>query len=758
MRVALVAVLACVTAALLSPPPLSENLFGTVFCTQDMQCSYGSAPSAAFVPAASIAVNNNGEPVTGWDVVVVRANASVSQPLAYFAMGYAEGYATSQRIYQTFVNQQIAEQRANMSAYVTAWITDHVAYMRATTQANSATDAYWAEVGLILQQVDGLADGFNDASAIYNIRLDWLDLFLISFNFEIGDVVLAMERLHGDSSKMSKLQRDKYRTFSSHCSALIKPVAGGDVLVTHTTWSSLESMLRQHKIYQVGDYTIAFSSYAGTLHSGDDFYVTSTGFAVLETTNENYNNATAPFVVADSVSEFIRVMVSNKVAMNGSDWGSTFCRNNSGTYNNQWMILNLKLIEQTASATGEAPGFAVNGSLQVVEQMPGLCISEDQTTFARRQLYWSSFNRPFYDQMYHWAGTYDAWQRDGNYFSYDENYRRLIFARNESLVTDLESIQALIRYNDYLHDPLSIVPYKGNCSGCVQRNAELSISARADLTPPNESWGSLFFDIGEQDLAGIDGKVVSLRSLLEGDMNTWIVNGPTSGGLSNIPVFRWNESLYESAPHFGIPQTVNFPWVSVNRDVLPTITQAFAPYATSNVTQQVVYDVPLGRFEPAVFGALVTSLIAQQVAPGNLTQATRRAQPPKYCRGECSGALFYSSRDSSSSVVVDRAVAASPQSTVVTFWFEGANAVQYTNIFSHTLVEDLSQYGMSPAASPAPAKDQDSGRNNTTVIAVGCCVGAVVLLSIVFAVLRSRRNDRSSEDAAMNDVAYAKLA
>jgi len=249
----------CVKLPVKVPMP-DDNLFGTVYCTPAAQCVYGAPPGAAYLPAAQVAVNNDGEPVNGWDVVVVRAvmgNPTMRLSTQYYAMGYAEGFVTNQRIYQTYLNQQIKGQRANFSSYVSDWINNHVAYMRNESQ-QPQQDAYWAEVGLTLRQIDGLTDGFNDASAIYNVHLEFMDIFLISFLFEIGDVVQAMHRLHGNGSQMTESQKLFYKGFTSHCSALIKPVpaAGtangvrGDLLVTHSTWGTLESMLRPAAQYR----------------------------------------------------------------------------------------------------------------------------------------------------------------------------------------------------------------------------------------------------------------------------------------------------------------------------------------------------------------------------------------------------------------------------------------------------------------------------------------------------------------------------
>ena len=77
---------------------------------------------------------------------------------------------------------------------------------------------------------------------------------------------------------------------------------------------------------------VAFSSDPGSLFSGDDFYVMSSGLAMLETTIGN-NNATlyAEFVRPNTVLEWVRNVVANRLAASGEEWASIYSRYNSGT-------------------------------------------------------------------------------------------------------------------------------------------------------------------------------------------------------------------------------------------------------------------------------------------------------------------------------------------------------------------------------------------------------------------------------------------
>ena len=67
-------------------------------------------------------------------------------------------------------------------------------------------------------------------------------------------------------------------------------------MLMQNTWSSLNTMTRIYKLYDlpytldgtsgthVAAQRVSFSSYPGSLFSGDDFYVLSSGLVVMETT------------------------------------------------------------------------------------------------------------------------------------------------------------------------------------------------------------------------------------------------------------------------------------------------------------------------------------------------------------------------------------------------------------------------------------------------------------------------------------------
>ena len=79
-------------------------------------------------------------------------------------------------------------------------------------------------------------------------------------------------------------------------------------------------------------------------------------------------------------------MVANRLAYTGNDWVSIFERYNSGTYNNQWMVLDYKLFDAGKPLKPD--------TLWILEQLPGTVHMADMTLLLEKQGYWSSYNLP----------------------------------------------------------------------------------------------------------------------------------------------------------------------------------------------------------------------------------------------------------------------------------------------------------------------------------------------------------------------------
>ena len=71
------------------------------------------------------------------------------------------------------------------------------------------------------------------------------------------------------------------------------------------------------------------------------------------------------------VYEPVRVMVANRLSQFGSQWARYFEKHNSGTYNNMWMVVDYKKLDEE-----EIPTESV---LTVLEQLPHMVVIHDET-------------------------------------------------------------------------------------------------------------------------------------------------------------------------------------------------------------------------------------------------------------------------------------------------------------------------------------------------------------------------------------------
>lgn len=166
---------------------------------------------------------------------------------------------------------------------------------------------------------------------------------------DLFDIIPAVSKNKRPSfDKMSLEQLRQYSNKNGHCSALIRITPGlEEVFVGHTSWFTYSAMLRIMKSYEFSLRNEAsrakktvFSSYPGTLSSLDDMYLMSGSDLIMtQTTNSIYNHSLWDLVVPQSLLAWQRVRAANQLSDSGPEWFKVVGTHNSGSYNNQYMIL-----------------------------------------------------------------------------------------------------------------------------------------------------------------------------------------------------------------------------------------------------------------------------------------------------------------------------------------------------------------------------------------------------------------------------------
>jgi len=325
----------------------------------------------------------------------------------------------------------------------------------------------------------------------------------------------------------------RYLTENTHCSSIVKITPDFSKLFSgHSTWFLYSGMNRIYKHYTLNFATsmtmaksVSFSSYPGAVASIDDFYITSNGLNVMETTNSIMDTDLYDLVKPQTLLTWQRTVIANRLANSGSQWAQLFSKYNSGTYNNQWIIVDYKNFN-----SGQ---FVKENLLWILEQIPGYIEAADATNILNFG-YWPSYNIPYFKSIFNMSGYPEYVKKYGNFFSYELCPRATIFRRDQVKVKDFDGLQYILRYNDYKNDPLS--------SG----NPRYSICGRNDLDPAIPAAGGCS-----------DSKSISSDYALK--QVAFAINGPTA---QNQPPFNWAQ--FPSAPHLGMPQKYNFDWVKMD--------------------------------------------------------------------------------------------------------------------------------------------------------------------------------------------------
>lgn len=116
---------------------------------------------------------------------------------------------------------------------------------------------------------------------------------------------------------------------------------------------------------------------------------------------------------------------------------------NSGTYNNQWIAVDLQAFDDDAT----------ENVMWVMEQIPGKSSSYDATERLLKTGYFPSYNIPSQIEIRQISG-YVPFETDSSN-DYERCSRKKIFERDAPKIRNIEEMKTMMRYNDYLHDEFS---------------------------------------------------------------------------------------------------------------------------------------------------------------------------------------------------------------------------------------------------------------------------------------------------------------
>ncbi|KAH6942884.1 hypothetical protein HPB50_011417 [Hyalomma asiaticum] len=480
---------------------------------------------------------------TGFSFLEIHTNENLPDDHQAYAAGFLEGYLTQDLMRMHYYNMWV-DYCDGEQAYckrLSSFLQQNILFMQENVAKHGKDDPYWHQVYLVLRQMRGVEDGkIGDTMRYFPSELDSniTETLCLNLHGDVQDLELVLKR------------RTPSRSLGDgSCSALVKLLPGNrDLYFAHNTWTKYSSMLRILKKYRLpyrltpgSDRRVAgdaatFSSYPGRIFSGDDFYLISSGLATMETTNGNQNDDLYLYVKPQSVLAFIRNLVANRLAETGKDWTKIFSMYNSGTYNNQWMVLDYNRFIRNQGLK--------SGALYVLEQLPLYINVTDATQTLADKSYWASYNVPAFEFIFNVSGWWTLVKKYGDWFTYDKTPRALMFLRDHGNVRDMCSMMRLMRYNDYKNDPLS------RCNCTPPYSAENAISARSDLNPPDGVYP--FPALGHRAHGGTDLKLTN--SKLFEKLEFVSVSGPT---WTQQPPFRWSTSGF-SVRHDGHPDLWDF--------------------------------------------------------------------------------------------------------------------------------------------------------------------------------------------------------
>jgi len=455
---------------------------------------------------------------TGWIYFAHETNSAQPDWLQTYAAGYSEGYLTYNYIYSAWSNEKVNLQEKGVNAVpknVTDFLQKQLLWISEMVLTNR-DDPYWNLVNATVSQLLGMYDGFVvgcTAQRKPEYVIPFIEFYQLTYLADLGDVV----------SKLTTLD-----IVRPSCSFLLK-MTEDDLFSSHVTWGDYVHLLRVYKVFNLNlknpllnTKRMSFSGHPGAIASIDDFYMVDNNRVVTETSISGNNDQVYGFIQEKSLPYWLRANVANLVFTDQKSWADTFYKYRSGTYNNQWIIIDYNNYNAFKNNLSEAKDI-----IWFVEEFYSLTSAQDVTQqLLIPQGYVASYNVPYDTAIQNLS-------QDPTNYTTDPRYT--LFKKYAPGIKTFKDFQNVMRMN--------------NVSDT--RNYCEAISSRCDLQKSQTvPWGAY------------DCKVTSDKWIQ--DQQAWIISGPTIQVA--LPSFKWTDwpNFYQRIS--GLPTYYNFEWVFVSPD------------------------------------------------------------------------------------------------------------------------------------------------------------------------------------------------
>ena len=201
-------------------------------------------PDAAAYGSFDPATNH----VSYFAVLKIETNPAYLDNEQMFAAGFLEGALTAPNIWYMYNNVLSTYKWAATGppSCLTDFLDAQEAYVRAMVATSNDNRIFWDQLGLLMNQYDGLRAGYN---ATGNNTLTEFAFQMLNGVGDFFDIIPAVcKEYRPNFENMTKPEIDEYIRTHGHCSALVKLTGDySQLFMAHSSWYIYQAMDRIFK-------------------------------------------------------------------------------------------------------------------------------------------------------------------------------------------------------------------------------------------------------------------------------------------------------------------------------------------------------------------------------------------------------------------------------------------------------------------------------------------------------------------------------